>query len=270
MTEEEDNDFDFERRVSAADAVLAILDGQKVLAFMQDSDIANRDVSIWLHKDLPNLMQLINKCGPIPVHFIISKWDLLANNYELLEVRNRLLEKATELKNVVQNINNADRPVRLIPVSSVGMKFATLQPDGSMKKTPGEIPRPFQVEVPLAYVLTDALQKELSLLEKKRLENFSNKLLKFVSDMILAPSTGVIIQHLPEPYKIDNDILQRLVDITEKGVQKVEDWRRLQAESLKKVKDEKTALDHAVNSFKCIQAKLNNDFPASDLKGVGV
>jgi hypothetical protein len=266
---EEDNDFDFEQKVSAADAVLAILDGQKVLAFMQDSDIANQDVSIWLHKDLPNLMQLINRCGAIPVHFIISKWDLLDKNYRLLEVRNRLLEKVTEFKSVVQNINNTDCPVRLIPVSSVGMNFATLQPDGSMKKVPSETPRPFQVEVPLAYVLTDALQKKLSKIEEPWLKNFSNKVL-FVYDMILESLTGAISERFPESDKIDNDILRMLVDITKKGVQKVEDWRRLQAESLKKVKDEKTALNHAVNSFLCIQKKLENDFPASDLKGIGV
>lgn len=269
---EEYDDFDFERKVRDADAVLAILDGQKVLYFMEDNENTNEDVVVWVYRHLPNLMQLINKCGAIPVHFIISKWDLLDQKYELLEVRNRLLEKVNEFKNVVHNINQAKCPVRLIPVSSVGRKFATPQPDGSMKKNLREILRPFQVEVPLAYVLTDGLERQISRLEKPKpvLEKLSEQVFQFFSNNILAPATDLIRRNLPEKYNIDNEILENFIDLTERGVQKVDKWRNLQAESLKKVKDEKTALIHAINSFQYIQTKLILDFPASDLKGVGV
>ncbi|MUG94131.1 hypothetical protein F7734_17745 [Scytonema sp. UIC 10036] len=267
-TAEEDDD-DFESKVCDADAVLAILDGQKVLAFMQDKEITNRDVRIWVYQHLPNLMQLINKCGPIPIHFIISKWDLIDKKYELLEVRNRLLEAIFEFRNVVHNINQANCPVRLIPVSSVGMKFATPQPDGSMKKNFCEL-RPFQVEAPLAYVLTDGLERQINRLQKTGLDKFSEQLFHFFSNNIIAPSTDLIKQNLPEKYNLENHVLQRLVDLTERSVQKVEKWQNLKAESLKKVKDEKTALSHSINSFRYIQTKLINDFPASDLKGVGI
>lgn len=54
------------------------------------------------------------------------------------------------------------------------------------------------------------------------------------------------------------------------AAQETERLLRLQAESLKKVKDEETALNHAVNSFLNIHQKLVKDFPASDLGGAGV
>lgn len=278
---------------------------------MQDSALANSDVLVWLQRDLTNLMQLVDKCERhTPVHFIISKWDLLESSYSLLQVRNRLLEKVPEFKNVVHSRNKAGCPIRLIPVSSVGMGFATLQPDGQMKKKPGAIPRPFQVEVPLACVFIDGLQKEISKqIEKLKLEqkvileqptnvkaNFdlldqvNRGWLKIVN--VIALSKLGIRPFLPDKYKINNETLQKLLDLAEQSVrviekkaqmtqdeiarkealaaQETERLRRLQAESLKKVNDEETALNHAVNSFLNIHQKLVKDFPASDLRGAGV
>lgn len=305
-TEEEDNDcFDFQQAIQNADAVLAIIDGLKAFSFMQDHDLTNPDVCIWLQRDLTNLMQLVDKYGRnTPVHFIISKWDLLESSYSLLEVRNRLLEKVPEFKHVVRNRNQARCPLRLIPVSSVGLGFASLQPDGQMQKKPGAIPRPFQVEVPLACVLIDGLQNQINQLKSKQ-ENLLQQPTKVKSNLgildqvdrvwsktMITLSTSVNLPFLAEQYKINNDTLQKLLNLTEKGVQQLEEQAqikldeitkkeiaaaqeterlmRLKVESLKKVKDEKTALNHAVNSFVDIHQKLIKDFPASDLGGAGV
>lgn len=306
--EEEDNNcFNLQELIENADAVLAIIDGLKALSFMQDDDLATPDVSVWLETDWRNLMQQVYKCGKnTPVHFIITKWDLLESSYSLLQVRNRLLEKVPEFKEVVRSRNKAGCPIRLIPVSSVGMGFATLQPDGQMKKKPGTIPRPFQVEVPLACVFIDGLRKEINKqIEKLKLEqkeileqptnvkaNFdlldqvNRGLLKIVN--VIALSKLGIRPFLPDKYKINNETLQKLLDLAlviEKRVQMTQDeiakkealaaqeterLRRLQAESLKKVNDEETALNHAVNSFLNIHQKLIKDLPASDLGGAGV
>ncbi|MFB2836531.1 hypothetical protein [Floridanema evergladense] len=303
--EEDDNCFDFQQEIKKADAVLAIIDGLKTFSFMQDSDLANSDVLVWLQRDLTNLMQLVDKCEKhTPVHFIISKWDLLESSYSLLQVRNRLLEKVPEFNKVVRNRNNAGCPIRLIPVSSVGMGFATLQPDGQMKKKPGAIPRPFQVEVPLACVLIDGVESQIIKLkaEQEKIIRLPTKVKTNLSILdqvdrvwsktFIALSTAVIRPFLPDKYKITNDALQKLLDFAEKGVQHIEEkaqikqeqiskkeeeaaqeterLMRLQAESLKKVKDEETALNHAVNSFLNIRQKLIKDFPASDLGGAGV
>ncbi len=102
---------------------------------------------------------MVNKCKrDTSVYFIISKWDLLEGNYNLSEIAECLLEQSPEFRNVVINRVQAGCPVRLIPVSSIGMDFATLQPDGSMKKNPNAIPKPFQLEIPIAYVLIDEVK----------------------------------------------------------------------------------------------------------------
>jgi hypothetical protein len=48
----------------------------------------------------------------------------------------------------------------LIPVTSVGEGFAKRGAFGEMQKILGKIPRPFQVEVPLACVLPDLIQSK--------------------------------------------------------------------------------------------------------------
>jgi uncharacterized spore protein YtfJ len=309
MDEEKIIGFDFQKKVEDADAVLAILDGLKVLNFMEDSHLSSRDALVWMQKDLPSMLQLVDDCKrDTPVHFIISKWDLVENKYPLLEVRNRLLEKVPEFKNVVRNRTMAGCPVRLIPVSSVGMGFAVLQNDGNMKKKSGAIPHPFQVEVPLAYVLTDGLMAQVSKLKEEHEKilqrpteikpkyGFLGRVDQFLSNTVLTVSATVIRQfsltNLPDKYKVNNTALQKFIDLTEKSAETVEGriqktqeevnrkqeeatretekLRNLQEESLKIVKDEETALNHAVDSFLYIQQKLIANFPASDLGGSGV
>ncbi|MBD2215345.1 hypothetical protein H6G27_36910 [Nostoc linckia FACHB-104] len=149
-----------ETYVKEADAVLAILDGQKLLSFMQDHNLTNKVVLRWLYEDLPNLMQMVAECNKYtPVHFIISKWDLLEGSYSLADVKKRLLNTVREFDDVVKNRRKVGCPVRLIPVSSLGKGFAALQPDGQMKKLSVN-PHPMNVEFPLAFALTDKLQNQ--------------------------------------------------------------------------------------------------------------
>jgi len=151
--------FNFQENVPNADAVLAMIDGLKLLKLMQGENLENETIIQFLLRDLTNMMQLINKCKrDTPVDFIISKWDLLEGNYNLSKITEHLQEQSPEFRNVVSNRVQAGCPVRLIPVSSIGMDFATLEPDGSMKKNPGAIPKPFQLEIPIAYVLIDEVK----------------------------------------------------------------------------------------------------------------
>lgn len=304
--EEEDNYFDFDKEVP--NAVLVILDGVKILSFMQATDFNKGDVGVLLQKDLPSIMRLLNRCKrDTPVHFIISKWDLVESNYSLLAVRNRLLEKVPEFQKIVRSRKEAGCPIRLIPVSSIGMHFATLQPDGKMQKKPGEIPSPFHVEVPLACVFIDGMQShfnsgiselkgEQDKISKTPTQvkpdvNILDKMNQVVAKTVPFSAT-VIRRILPDKQKINNNTLQKVIDLTEKTVHYVEinaqikreeiakkedeaaketdRLRRLQKESLKKVKNEETALCYAVEVFKGIQEKLVKDFPASDLRGAGV
>ncbi|MDJ0619723.1 MAG: hypothetical protein QNJ63_23780 [Calothrix sp. MO_192.B10] len=152
-----------------ADAILAILDGQKLLSFMQEYDFS-KNILRWLNKDLANLMQMVDKCNKYTaVHFIISKWDLIEGKYSLADVKKRLLDSVREFKDVVESRKKVGCPVRLIPVSSLGQGFAVLQSDGQMKKLSVN-PHPMNVEFPLAFALTDKLDNKPGIWKRKPLK----------------------------------------------------------------------------------------------------
>ncbi|MBF2007485.1 ATPase/DNA packaging protein [Chlorogloeopsis fritschii PCC 9212] len=295
--------IDLQREVDEADAVLAILDGQQILSLLQGND--DKLFQIWLLKELPAILNLLQKCKKIPVHFIISKWDLIINKggFDLSDVRYKLLKKVPEFKNVVKQRNDAKCPVRIIPVSSLGMNFATFK-DGEMKKLSGEVPQPFYIEVPLSCVLIDNLQIEINHIQEKHREISQRKtevLHKFslieqvnqlVSNTVLNVAANAGRNLLPDKYNFDNDTLNKLLNLTDKGIQQVEQkvqrtrqevakakaeaaresekLRRQKEDSLKKVTNEETALQHIIDSFLRIRDNLHRDYPESDLGGAGV
>ncbi|MEM8719938.1 MAG: hypothetical protein AAGE84_11600 [Cyanobacteria bacterium P01_G01_bin.39] len=173
--EEEDNDpvsADFDDELKNADSFLGLLDGQKIYDLMSGGE--GRE--IFLYKDLPNMLPILNKCSQQnPVHFVISKWDLLEKHYSIDMISERLLS-ITDFRNLVQNRIHAGSQVRLIPVSSIGSNFAIPQSDGSMKKVSGNLPEPFQVEMPVACVLPAKFRHELANLKNDKIEELSRKI----------------------------------------------------------------------------------------------
>jgi alpha-galactosidase/6-phospho-beta-glucosidase family protein len=157
-----------------------------------------------------------------------------------------------------------------------------------MKKT-GVMPKPFQVEVPLACILPDMIQLTLSeLLKKEEREskpevpvsaNLSwwDKLQKYVGGGVKAIASAAQA-FLPEKFSFAADVLEELINIVddeltrpiyekeEEAKKKTEELKQKKAESLQKVADEKTALLHSVNCFRAIIDRLEKDFPASRLK----
>ena len=175
VTDIDSNDINLKSEIKQADAVLALIDGQKMLSLMQHKDmILENNLETWLHTDLPTIMQLVDYyCKrDTPVHFIITKWDLLEKNYSLSQIKKELSAKVTEFRNLVVNRKNAGCTVTLIPVSSIGKNFANIQNDGKMEKIPGAIPQPEWVEVPLAFVLTHKLKSQTNNQSSKSPENF--------------------------------------------------------------------------------------------------
>jgi len=100
---------------------------------------------------------------------VITKWDLLDSKFSLAQIRSRLLEIDVFRQAV---LNRSEKySTRLIPISSVGKGFAELQTQANggiiMRKIPGAKPSPFQVEIPLACVLPDILERQLRELEHR-------------------------------------------------------------------------------------------------------
>ncbi|NJM23461.1 MAG: hypothetical protein HC907_34930 [Richelia sp. SM1_7_0] len=275
--ESEEEDYEFEGKLKNADALLGLLDGQRLRSLMRNEQLG----TIWAISDLPNILSVMQR-NKNPVHFVISKWDILEEEYSLEEIRNRLFQ-IEEFKNLVNLRNKAGSPIRLIPISAVGKGFATLQPDGSMLKKLEGLPQPFQVEIPLACVLPDMIQAQLKELVQKR-EQEENTVIEVKPSLSLWDTLSqafgvglrVIRDVLPKKYQFADDILESLIQLADESAQqkqeaaikRTEELRQKQAESLNKVSSEETALKYAIDCFISIRSQLDYQFPESNLKDI--
>jgi len=268
---------DLVSEAKTADAVLGLLDGRKIYSFMNNNDDEFRN--LFLHKDIPSIARIMQYCEA-PVHFVISKWDLLEGKYTLGQIRDRLLE-ILEFKNLISQLTGST--VRLIPVSSVGANFATLLPNGKMQKHSGAIPRPFYVEVPLACVLPDALVKRVKDL-KQREKEIADMVVKVkprfggfltvIDELLTNTVVKFLKDNLPGNYQFSPDVLnwaeqkiqkaQEQINQRESEAAKITQEQIMQRDKLfKEIKNEETALNYLMNQFLTLTSSLDTDFPAS-------
>ncbi len=282
LTDDElEEDVEFESKLNGADAFLGLLDGHRLSSLMRGETLGN----IWMLQELPNILEYMQRTNK-PIHFVISKWDILEGKYTLDQIQEKLL-KIPAFRNIVTQRNQADSSVRLIPVSSVGMGFAELQADGSMTKT-GAMPEPYLVEAPLACILPDMIKQQLKELikEKEQTEQqqvkvksnltFWEKLKKFAGGGAKAVVQS-ISKRLPKKYQFANSILEDMIDFIDNIEQPIhqkenaaqkqyENLQRKKAESLKAVADQETALKYAIHCFLCIVNRLEAKYPNSTFK----
>jgi len=263
ITDHSSNEADdynqFELLVKNADVVLALIDGQKLLSLMQDKELSSKLVSKFILQDMPNIMQLVDRCTKnTPVHFIISKWDLLESSYSLQEIKNCLLSTVTEFYNVVGNRKNAGCPVRLIPISSLGKGFAILGTNGQMEKISGKIPLPLNLEVPLAFALTDKHHNQIN--DQKTSLNsqpkvFNKKIIMYILLVVIAcifpPFILIVIAYF---------LINKFVKVKQ-GSEK----KDVLTANTKEVVSETDAFAHVLIVCKSIQQKFLAEFPESNL-----
>ncbi|NER03899.1 MAG: hypothetical protein F6K17_15390, partial [Okeania sp. SIO3C4] len=273
-------DYQLQEIIKQADAILGLLDGQKIQALINNSN--QEKIRQFLNFDLPPIIQWMSDCQA-PIQFVISKWDLLENdNFDLKEISDRLLE-IPEFKELVLNRNKGGSPVRLIPVSSIGSGFATPQPDGSMKKIAGSIPRPFHMEVPVSCVLPDLLEKEIqvnldqlitlsneSIGEDSILNQLLRATLRF--KMLIDITVDLLVSTIFDESKDEEEFLIKLIKESlrrvdnlllgsakrriEENDKNLAELRQIRDESISKIQDKTTALKSALKSFLYISNKL--------------
>jgi hypothetical protein len=139
-------------RLRSAHGLLVLLDGQAVRDLMLDRRAGHR----YLEFDLSSSFEIAQQ-SRCPIHFVVTKWDLLEGEFLLGAIRDKLLADENFADLVAAKERDVGATIRLIPVSSVGSGFAELQPDGSMRKT-GARARPYNVEIPLVAILPDFMQ----------------------------------------------------------------------------------------------------------------
>lgn len=286
QTDEDDPKFD--DQVKKADALLGLLDGQRLCALMRNEKIGQK----WAVNELSKLLSMMQKSGK-PIHFVISKWDIVEKEYSLEQIRDCLLKEIPHFKNLVSSYNKAGKPVRLIPVSAVGKDFATLQPDGSMLKNLRLLPEPFQVEIPLACVLPDLIQADCKeaidkmreqlnrSIEVKANLNFWEKMGQVVGEGLKAAQDilpNLVDLFVPKKYAVLQDSVLKMVEFAseyaeapakqkqEAAVKRSQELSKEREELFQKVENEETALKYALNCFLSVQNDFNRQFPESDLK----
>ena len=240
--EESEFEYDFREKISHADAIIVLIDGLQLLKFLEaDFDYEDPGVEKWLFSDLPGTLILLNQSKKdTPVHFVVTKWDLLEEDYFLSNVRKCLQKSSEEFNKIVNMRVRANCPVRLIPISSVGQEFVTMQSNGSMKKNLPNIPKPFQLEIPLSYVLIDRARAAYNKIQKEgqRIEKSRDYKLSFIWNLI------------PKFFKRDTILTHE---------------ERMQR--LKNVNDAKSAFNYLIDYCVSNIREFEEDFPYADLGG---
>jgi hypothetical protein len=134
-------------RFKDSDVLLAALDGFQVKRFMEGRPPPR------FHQDLGTLLALLSNHRKA-VSLVLTKWDILEDQYTFRQVVERLLQIGQFAKFVKSQ--QAFGSCRLIPVSSVGPGFVVEDGD-RMRKIPGKQINPVRVELPIACALPDAL-----------------------------------------------------------------------------------------------------------------
>ena len=134
-------------RFSRSDVLMGVLDGLEVKRHLEGQATSR------FYDDLGSLLALLANHKKA-VNFVLTKWDIIQDDYDLHQVSERLLQIPMFSKFV-----GSQRVVggcRLIPVSSVGHDFVTEEGD-SMRKKAGKQINPERVEIPIACALPDAV-----------------------------------------------------------------------------------------------------------------
>ncbi|MER6131245.1 hypothetical protein [Streptomyces sp. NPDC001815] len=149
------------RRIEESEFLLVLLDGVKVLRFLEgDLRLMEELVAVFGH--------MLKSKGI--VHFVITKWDVLAAAGHTVQAVMDCLLQHPDFKDTVETLLRSPggaKGVRFIPVSSVGLDFAALGPDGVTMVKKGGFPSPMNVEIPFMAVLMDLFAAQLKELERQ-------------------------------------------------------------------------------------------------------
>lgn len=264
--EPDDSVFSVENVATKADAILILLDGLKILRRLEGvSDM----LSSPLHNDLRYVLPIIQNLEGTPLHFVVTKWDLLEDKYTLRQVREVLFEDE-RFAAIVEQQRTRKNPTRLIPVSAVGKGFAILT-DDSMKKNLNAIPKPFQVEVPIACVLIDGFEVAQRSLSKREREALLKKksLWRRFFQKITGAGESVPPLPLPPQYQLAQSVLKALLSFVHRELTaSLEKLEREREGAIKSIQDENSAMRSLILSYQVLTWKLERDFPESNLHRV--
>ena len=252
---------ELDKLINEADVLFGLIDGEKLLKFMEEDSTQearnDRDVAEFLNLDLPRILGEMQQCKPsAPIHFVISKWDCIQGltKFSLKEIRSKMINDIPEFRSLIKN-RGSKGTIRLIPVSAVGEGFVRFErlSNGKVRmlKTGKKRLAPFQVEVPLAYVLKDVFESAVKELDGQIRELTGiKKLIFIVKSIFFSPLENIL------PYGL-SWVTKKTIDIM---LQKQSSERTT---LIDKITDERDALLHLIDCFKLITQRFEDENPGS-------
>jgi hypothetical protein len=254
--------LDPSRHIETSDAVLVLIDGLKILQRLQGRE--HRDPNERLGGDLNFLMPYLNTGVTRPVHFVVSKSDLLEPHYDLKRVRDCLLEFPA-FRDFVAYRWNLGLPTRLIPVSAVGQGFAKLSAQGVMLKNPNQVPEPKDIEISMAATLSDMFESTAMRLSQQQME--------LVGQLAIRPADGHVLQRfanavthmkdLPFPWNVPAVIVPMVRDFFVFRSASADELRQYSHAALAGVRDMQSAVWSVIASQRAILRSYEDRNPAS-------
>lgn len=231
-----DCNFDTKEIVENADAVIVLIDGLQLYKYIDSGyELKDQGVVKWLYRDLPSLLKDADHVKKKPLHFVVTKWDLLEGKYNFSTVIDCLGSRCKEFKKLIEIRKTAGCPVRLIPISSVGNKFVTML-DGRMKKNLRIIPEPFQLEIPLSYLLIDQVVTSY-----KSIDDY---------EILVEEKLSFWLDLIPDAFKRGRVLT-----------------REQRIEALKNVSDTRTAFSYLFQTFVANIKNFEDKYPEANLNG---
>ena len=256
-------------KAQSANSILVLLDGQKVLSFVAGE---HQDEVGSLRDDLEHMVPILQRLSDKPLHFVISKWDVLEKVHSLDVVREKLLQHPM-LRLIVDQRRGHAIPVRLIPVSALGPNFAELSEDGVMvKRADAERPTPFYVEMPIACTLIDALRNvEVAIVDEEDGINKSSQpawklLINIARGAIWTFQTVAGIAPVKTPHQVGLAALAKLLSALDNKLEAVSTQLTNEFEqALEDVKSRSEVVQAILQKSLFLMAKLEDEFPSSNL-----
>ena len=264
---------DLDAFLQNSDCVYGMLDGANIRQILDGGGSLES-----LAKDLMRIAQTVDR-GTKPIHLLLGKWDVFAGRYDLEDVLALLMRDVTFAR-IARNCCARDIPLRVVPVSSVGHGFATMQADGTMKKT-GAHPQPFNVDKAFACILPDVVEAELSRLlrEKEEREKIHVRVDPNLTiwdrvQYALGGAASALRVMLPVRLRMADEILASLSQTLQNSQVQKED-RAIQTEKqrvatlahdLNAIETERDALRHLLTQMVERRTRLDQEFPDSDVR----
>jgi hypothetical protein len=252
--------FNVEAATQEAHSILVLIDGQKILQSIEGLPIKGPS----LNGDLSILIPLLVRCAHRPVHFVVTKWDILKDCCSLAQVRDELL-KNTEFDNFVRLRTSQRLPLHLVPVSAVGDEFATFdRAKMRMKKRRDGKAKPYNVDLSVGLTITDQLLLLKAHPGYRDLRPYLLKFLKVLSVFVKSLQFTADLLALPSIVRVDKVV--ELMDTTHKAIEGQASRLKEEIEkTVRTIKNQRSTVEAIIMIQAMQRSSFEHKFPESIL-----